>query len=682
MSEFDPGRIAMVVASPDEDGQATSAVSVSTGYFLTGDLVLTVRHVADRPDWTFRIRAESGPSPQGPWSDAKPVWIGVGDMDAMLLRSDRRFGDWAPPSFATDRDSGTWRSAGFARAATDQDANRKTLPLIGSYGVSGGQGAQELVLTPDQSIYETWVDFWKGVSGAPVFSTGPGPDNGLAGIITEASRVLASSLSGLPAQRLLEDIGFRLAITPSFLGELPAEGRFCLVLISEGSRSDLAKQVTRVLKGFRYKEPQFQGLREVPVSISAPEAVESPENWAATVDALARADFLIADVTSFEPAVMLLLGVRSVLRRGVTISVSEGEPSVLSASQPFNVKETRLLSCDDPDFYDRLHEAMAEGAANLERDPNYLDLPAYQAVRAPRPQSWAENDDESLLVLCPFSDAYSEYWENELRDVIRANTADKRPLRMLDLRSPRLVGQALYEQVRWSSWCLVDWTEWRPNVFFELGVRLACSERDPMCIIQDSEAQGGSAWDDAERTWLRQHGLLLQLLDPVAYDRDDLGEALESALDSWPSPPLPGRTPPASALPPAATFKVAQASFKWQRDTMLIPPHLQQRHAAELILGADPERKPERLVLFASNEEFDAALNAAVREKWIAAWLYLRYLSTVEDNLELVTVANVVNYMLSSSDAPQHVRLKEEIRDFLRSRRSHRRTGESESTNG
>ena len=60
---------------------------------------------------------------------------------------------------------------------------------------------------------------------------------------------------------------------------------------------------------------------------------------------------------------------------------------------------------------------------------------------------------------------------------------------MLDLRSPRLVGQALYEQVRWSSWCLVDLTEWRPNVFFELGVRLACSERDPMCIIQRSYAK-------------------------------------------------------------------------------------------------------------------------------------------------------------------------------------------------
>jgi hypothetical protein len=121
---------------------------------------------------------------------------------------------------------------------------------------------------------------------------------------------------------------------------------------------------------------------------------------------------------------------------------------------------------------------------------------------------------------------------------------------------------------------------------------------------------------------------------------------------------------------------------------MLTPPHIEQRQAAELILGVDPEQRPERLVLFADNEQFDAELNAAVREKWIAAWLYLRYLSAGDNSSppdnwpELARIANLVNYMLGSSDAPQHVRLKEEISDFLPPRKSRRRTGESESTNG
>src|SRR5579872_115088 len=689
MSEFDRGRVALVVAGPGRRGEQNAPrenapESVSTGYFLTGDLVLTVSHVADRPDWTFDVRAETTPAGKSPWSAAKPVWIGDGDVDAMLLRTDRSFGDWTTPSFVTDAYSGAWQTAGYARAAAD-DGTRSTLPLHGSFDTSGGQGPRELVLSTAQIIFGQWDDYWSGVSGAPVFRTGPDGDHGLAGIITQASRVFANSLTGLPARRVLEDIDFRSVLTPSFLGQLP-EGRFCQVLISEGSRSDLAEQVADVLKGHRDEE-QFRGLREVPISIPVPEAIRSPENWAATVAALARAEYLIADVTSFQPVVMLLLGVRSVLRRGVTISVTEDTPSALSASQPFNVKETRLLSFNDEDFYDQLPVAMSEGSANLARDPNYLDLPAYQAVRAPRPQNWGMNDDKSLLVLCPFNESYSRYWKYPLRGVIRGNTGNKDTLRMLDLKSPRLVGQALYEQVRWSSWCLVDWTKWRPNVFFELGVRLACSDRDPMCIIQRSDTDS-STWDRAAGSWLEQYGLLIKLLDPVVYDRETPREALERVLASWPKPPLPGRPPAPSALPSAATFKVAQASFQWQHDPMLTAPHIEQRQAAQLILGEEPDRNPEPLVLFAGNEQFYDELSTAVREKWIASWLYLQHLTTADDvafhanEPELVRVANLVSWVLSSSNNPRHVRLREEIQVFLRSRRSRRRTGESESTSG
>ena len=49
---------------------------------------------------------------------------------------------------------------------------------------------------------------------------------------------------------------------------------------------------------------------------------------------------------------MLLLGIRSVVRRGVTVSVTSGELSAHSSSVPFNVQETRVLSYkDDPVFY-------------------------------------------------------------------------------------------------------------------------------------------------------------------------------------------------------------------------------------------------------------------------------------------------------------------------------------------
>ncbi len=685
MSELDPKRIALIVAKPGRRGAQTGD-SVGTGYFLTGNLVLTAGHVADGPDWNFRVRADIDGPEKDQWSDAKPVWIGDVDVDAMLLRTDRLFGEWKPPLFVTDKDSGTWKSFAYSKsAADDENNNRKTLPLEGRFGISGGQGPRELALRAEDIVSAGYEHSWRGISGAPVFSTEFGEDNGLVGIITDARRMLSNNLVGLPAKRLFEDINFRSEIYPSFLGQLPS--RFCLVLSSEGSDSGLVEQAGFVLTRYREEEIQFQGLHQVPISIRALEAVRSPENWAATVKALARAKYLIADVTSFQPIVMLLLGIRSVLRRGVTISVTQGEPAALSSTLPFNVQETRVLSYADDDFDQDLHRAMAEGSANLDRDSSYLDLPAYHAVRAPRPESWAKDDDRNLLVLCSFSPEYSSFYRKDLRKLIQGQTY-KTALRMLDLRSPRLVGQALYEQMRWSSWCLVDLTEWRPNVFFELGVRLACSERDPMCIIQRSYAKDNRSASDSKTGRLEQHDLLLNLLDPVVYDREDPRKGLEDALGSWPRPPLPGRLKPSSALPAAATFQVAQGSFEWQRDPMLTPPHIEQRRAAELIFAVDQEQYPERLVLFADNEKFDAELQAAVREKWIASWLYQQHISAAddgslpEDDPELVTVASLVIQVLKYSTTPRHIRLREDIETFLEQRRSHRRARESDNVNG
>lgn len=679
MSEFDGERIAMVVATP-ADGRAVGdhRERVGTGYFLTGDLVLTVRHIAEGPDWTFSVRSEvGGPTEAELWSTATPQWIGVGDVDAMLLRTARRFGDWALPKLSMRAASGVWQSSGFARASADSaDDNRKTLPLGGSFGMSLGQGPQQIALQANQNIAADWTAYWQGISGAPIFATSPdGEDGSLIGIITEASRALANGLIGMPTVRLLDDIRFRSIVTPTFLDSLP-DGPFCAVLTSESSRSDLLGQTEDMLAGFRSTETQFHGLNQSPFAIPVTEAVQSPENWASAVSALARADYLVADVTGFEPAVMLFLGIRSVLRRGVTISVAEGQPMASPSELPFNIQETKILSCDDAEFYDNLHLAMSAGAANLSKDPNYLDLPAYQAVRAPRPENWASTDDKTLLVLCPFSPDYSATYRSKLRPILRAHTGNMLPLRTMDLQSPRLVGQALYEQMRWSSWCLVDWTEWRPNVFFELGARLACAERDPLCIIRQDDATPPSDDPDRAPRGLRQHELLLRLFDPVLYQPANPRDALRPALEAWPSPPVPGNGRPSArtTLPPAATFRTAQASFQWQRDSALIPPHIAQRRAAELVFGHDQERVPQGRVLFAKNQQFDAELRAAVREDWIAAWLYLQHLSTASAEAallyqaELVTIGSLADYALSSSDEPRHVKIRNEISEFLKSR--------------
>ena len=672
MSEFDRDRVALVEAKPPGDA-GQSGLSTGTGYFLTGDLVLTAGHIAGREGWEFSVRAEGDGPEESRWQSAEPCWTGSEGTDAILLRTEAPVGDWEPPAFIPVEGDGTWISAGYAKAAVDAKRdNRKTLPLKGGVDLSRGQGFPELALVTNLINAGRPDDDWSGVSGAPVFTTGSGEDDGLIGIVIDASRANDNHLVGLPVAQLLEDVRFRLVLHRSFLGSLPTKP-YCLVLTSESwdaPNHPLMGKVADVLEGFR-DEPEFARLHPKPIEVPVLTAVESVENFVATVDALARADYVIADVTGFEPAVMLLLGIRSVVRRGVTISVVEGDPVALAAGVPFNVRETRVLSFTKSKIYERLHQAMTEGAANLRQDSNYLDLPAYQAVRMPRPRQWAEDDKKNLLILCSFGDEYSKYYDKELSDIISGRTRNKTLLRMMDLTSPRLVGQALYEQIRWCSRCLVDWTGWRPNVFFELGVRLACSEHEPLCIIQSDDEAGPR--DEPHRIPMEQYSLLRRLLEPVVYDKADPRKTLNAALEPWSREELPPegekRPRPQSALPPGATFVMAQEGFAWREDDMLVAPHYGQREAAERIFGQDPGRQPQRLVLFADNGQFEEALLAAGKEKWIATWLYMKHLYDAQEGNteELVQVASMIEYALKSpKNAPnaRHEKLREEIQNF------------------
>ena len=112
---------------------------------------------------------------------------------------------------------------------------------------------------------------------------------------------------------------------------------------------------------------------------------------------------------------------------------------------------------------------------------------------------------------------------------------------------------------------------------------------------------------------------------------------------------------------------------------MLSLPHVVQRREAERVLGEDQERNPERLVLFAENEQFDAELRAAVREKWIAAWLYLRHLTEADEGVpdqvtaEFILVSRLTEHALGSSRQDRHVRIRKEIREVLRVERARSR---------
>jgi hypothetical protein len=237
----------------------------------------------------------------------------------------------------------------------------------------------------------------KGMSGAPVIST---EDRMVVGVVSGRYNsddgwlrdsvwiARVEDLTSLLAER--SDADVRRATASMLIGPLPTKP-WCLVLTAETlGPVRLMDRVTDVISRFMDEAPVFDTIHESPIELSVVDALRTAENWQVAVEAVTKADCMVADVSGFEPGVMLLLGLRSVVRRGVTLSVSRRFRDAADAREtPFNVQETRVIPYDTNEFYMRLSEALREGVASLHSDLNYLDLPAYHAVRTPRSEGWA-----------------------------------------------------------------------------------------------------------------------------------------------------------------------------------------------------------------------------------------------------------------------------------------------------
>lgn len=74
----------------------------------------------------------------------------------------------------------------------------------------------------------------------------------------------------------------------------------------------------------------------------------------------------------------------------------------------------------------------------------------YDAVRCPEPGTLPGSPSvrDKVLMLCPFHEDYTKHWYYVSDKV--AIEAAKSLVRMIDIASPQLVGQALYEHIRWT----------------------------------------------------------------------------------------------------------------------------------------------------------------------------------------------------------------------------------------
>lgn len=405
-------------------------------------------------------------------------------------------------------------------------------------------------------------------------------------------------------------------------------------------------------------------LAEVPLApeptvIRAGEAVESPDRFQDAVEAVCRCPLAFFDLTEFEPAVVLLLGVRSVARRGVTVCSAGRSGGEAPAETPFFLRDISLVrhaagpARAHPE--DLLSRRARAGLEEFYRAPHaYLDLPCYDAVRAGFPAGLRPHRreyHEQVLMLCPFSAAYqAANWPAVARDlgtVLQGVMAedpnltdeqrlrDPSLLRVLDMSSPQLVSQTLLQAIRLTDFCVIDWTEWRPSVFFEFGVRLAANERDPVCLIEAGAraavaGEAGPAPGAPPRLGAaaRQCRGLLALFDPVTYAaeprEDPTGPYREVmhrylALRDGPAP-VP---PPPPALPPRLTYATVWNNVEPADEPIADPAErFLSASAAGLLIDSTEGRAP---FLYPRGHELQQRAEESGRERLLAAWHYLHY---------------------------------------------------------
>lgn len=671
MSGPDPRRLALVRCIFDA-GDNTESNRLGTGYFVTSDLLLTASHVIpDQAIKKIELRLEKGANT---WQTAlnAPVWRDV-TLDAVLLRAFTPLEELPPVKWhegELDKDA-PWNSTAYPFAASQKKDGFVELKSLGLRGIlsaqgGGGQGPRDLDLSVEAEPEQSWA----GISGAPVFV-----GDELIGIIkSELDKFSGKRIAGTPASLLFENVKFRLALAPQWLEDVPNQP-WVLLVLSSGKQAGLEKTVQGALEmaNEELKTLTGQPVYHKPRVVMVNDALESPEHWLKFVQAICVAPVMIADITGLEPAVMLSLGVRAVVRRGVTLTttanlVDESELSEL----PFNIQEAKLIchgyrcAITDPKHPMRvIHNAIRDGLSELRSRANYLDLPAYDAVRSKLPDVGSRSADprELVLILCSFHPNYKDNYL-QLSNALWKMYPDKTVGRMMDIVSPRLVGQALYEHIRWTTTCVIDWTYWRANVFFECGVRLACSNYGAVHLLEQSELS-------SEQDIQKQR--LIDLFRPVSYSLGSEGDVYDSAfsghelIKSGNSPPQPK-----SVLAHNATYKICIEAFDWKQEQITLKPHEIMRASAEEQLGKDPQMSGIRPVLFSVGADFSRALRQSVWERWIAAWYYLRNrypLEAFESNdqlrREIVDLGSAVLDWLPKSEDKYFMTLRKEIEKLI-----------------
>jgi hypothetical protein len=349
-----------------------------------------------------------------------------------------------------------------------------------------------------------------------------------------------------------------------------------------------------------------------PQEIALAEALSSTVHYERAVRALCDSEIAIFDLTGYESAAMLLLGIRSVVRRGVTVAVTSRPTPFL----PFNVASLNPLLID-ASYVENQARALEAGFTGLVTLPDrYLDLPAYDAVRSVGEDYRIRKPEEEILVLRWFDEQYARLAGDEiLKNRLETEWRGSKVVTSLDSRSPQLVEQRLYAAIRRDRLCVADWTAARANVFFEIGVRLAVSENDPIFVLCEERPNGWnddekSRWPESQDPWL---AVLERLFGVTRFSSRD-SEALNSRLREYESTRAQG------LLSRGRTYAVVSEAIDRTHEPGGQPIDSLLVSQAELLAGPAVE-EGDVPVLY--GEALKEQVRRAAAEHTLAAWYYL-----------------------------------------------------------
>ena len=366
-------------------------------------------------------------------------------------------------------------------------------------------------------------------------------------------------------------------------------------------------------------------VSEVPVT----EVFKSWQALDRAVRAMCWADIAIFDLSGFEPGVMTLLGIRAAVRRGLSLCSLWREDGGRDAEKsvelelPFNIQNLTWSARGTRRGYEKkLARLIKQGFAELDELPHYLDLPAFDSLRILGTSSKSARSispEEKVLMLCPFSHEYTrrnydDFLRPELSALLEEGTAIER---LGDDRSPRVISQKLYEAIRRTEMCIVDWTLYRPNVFVELGVRLAISNLGAVQILQEPENELSSAPEPpghVEDMKALFQPIRYRCIDGEMDAYDEMLAAFEASKDDLGA--LEGD--------PQRVYRTVADAIAGSGPGHE-PVHAYLSRAADLLHGRDQQSEGFSQVLFVENRAVKRDTEAAARELRLAAWLYLEH---------------------------------------------------------